>query len=88
MTGSCPNYLDAPSHMLLAYLPESDSLTLFGHLSAGDRLNYKSNESLGKHAVAPRSGQQTGILDLKQSSLEPHADIGCEQYRFLCTSQL
>jgi hypothetical protein len=44
MTNSCPNYLDAPSHMPLPYLPEFDSLALFGISSVGDKLNYGSSE--------------------------------------------
>jgi hypothetical protein len=65
MANSCPNYLDASSNMLLAYLPESNSLALFGHLSAGDKLNYGSSEFREKHAVAPKSEQQTATLDQK-----------------------
>jgi hypothetical protein len=36
MGGSYPNYCDVP--------PEFDLLTLFGHLSAADRLNRGSSE--------------------------------------------
>jgi hypothetical protein len=52
MTDTCPNYLDSPSRMLLAYLPGFALLAQFGHPSAGDRLNYESNEFRGTHAVA------------------------------------
>jgi hypothetical protein len=45
MVDSSPNYLDAPSHKPLAYLPEFGLLTQFGHPSAGDRPNYGSSES-------------------------------------------
>jgi hypothetical protein len=53
MTYSCPNYLDAPSHKPLAYLPEFGLLAQFRHLSTGDRLNYESSEFRGTRAVAP-----------------------------------
>jgi hypothetical protein len=88
MVGSCPNYLDPPSHMLWAYLSESDSLTLFGHQSAGDKLSCGSTGSLGKHAVAPKTEPQTGILDPKQLSSEPHADTEHERSRSWRTSLL
>jgi hypothetical protein len=44
MTDACPNYLDSPSRMLLAYLLGFDLLTKFGHPSAGDRPNCESSE--------------------------------------------
>jgi hypothetical protein len=63
MTNTCPNYQDIPSHKLLAYLPEFDLLSQFVHPSMDDRPNYGSIESQGKHAVVPRSEQQTMTLD-------------------------
>jgi hypothetical protein len=54
----------------------------------GERLNYESGESQGKHVVVPRSEKQTMTHDLRQSSLELHADITHEQYRFQHTSSL
>jgi hypothetical protein len=63
MANSCPSCLDVPLRRLLAYLPIFGSLAQFGYLFAGDRLNYGSNESQGKHAIVPRSEQQTMILD-------------------------
>jgi hypothetical protein len=44
MTDTCPNYLDSPSRILLAYLPGFGLLAQFGNLSVGDRLNYESSE--------------------------------------------
>jgi hypothetical protein len=70
MTDACPNYLDIPSRMLLAYLPIFGSLTQFGHPSVDDRLNCGSSESRGKHAVIPRSEQQTVTLNRTQSSFK------------------
>jgi hypothetical protein len=37
MADACPNYLDSPSHMLLANLPGFGLLAQFGHPSTGDR---------------------------------------------------
>jgi hypothetical protein len=65
MEDSCPNYLGALLHMRLAYLPKFDSLALFGHPSAGDRLNYGLTKFRGKRAVAPKSEQQTATIDRK-----------------------
>jgi hypothetical protein len=44
MTDACPNYLDSPSRMLLAYFSGFGLLTQFGHPSAGDRPNCESSE--------------------------------------------
>jgi hypothetical protein len=44
MADTCPNYLDSPSRMLLAYLPGIGLLAQFGHSSAGDRPNCESSE--------------------------------------------
>jgi hypothetical protein len=63
MANSCPNYQDVSSHKPLAYLPEFDLLYQFDHPSASDRPNYGLNEYHGKHAVVPRSEQQTMTLD-------------------------
>jgi hypothetical protein len=63
MADSCPNYLDVPLHKLLAYIPIFGSLAQFGHPSMGDRLNYGSSESRGKHAIVPRSEKQIVTLD-------------------------
>jgi hypothetical protein len=41
------------------------TLAQFGHPSMDDRTNYGSNESLGTHAVAPKSERQTVTLDRK-----------------------
>jgi hypothetical protein len=56
---SYPNSLDITLHKLIAYPPGFGLLARFGHLSVDDRPNYGSNESLGMHAVAPKSEQQT-----------------------------
>jgi hypothetical protein len=88
MANSFPNYQDVPSHKLLAYFPEFDLLSQFGHPSVDDRLNYGLSESQGKHAVVHRSEQQTMTLDRRRSSLELHADITHERYRFQHTSPL
>jgi hypothetical protein len=62
MANSCLNYQVVPSHKPLAYLLESDLLSQFGYSSVGDRLNYGSSESQGKHAVVPKNKQQTVAL--------------------------
>jgi hypothetical protein len=65
MVDACPNYLDSPSCMLLAYLPIFGLLTQFGHPSMGDKPNCESNESRGTRAIALKSEQQTMTLDQK-----------------------
>jgi hypothetical protein len=65
MTDACPNYLDSPSRMLLAYLPGFGLLAQFGHPSAGDRPNCESSEFRGTCAVAPKSERETATLDQK-----------------------
>jgi hypothetical protein len=65
MADSCPNYPNVPSRMPSACLPVFGSLALFDRPSVGDRLNYESSESRGKCEVAPKSEQQTVILDQK-----------------------
>jgi hypothetical protein len=88
MANSCPNYHDILSYKPLAYLSEFDLLSQFDHPFVGDRSNYASSESQGKHAIVLISEQQTVTLDQRQSSLELHADIAHEQYRFQHTSPL
>jgi hypothetical protein len=65
MADACPNYLDSPSRMLLAYLLGFGLLTQFGHPSMGDRLNYESSEFQGMRVVAPKSERQTATLNQK-----------------------
>jgi hypothetical protein len=65
MANSCPNYLDAPSHKLLAYLLKLGLLTQFGHSSKGDRSNCGSSESRGSCVVSPKSEQQITTLNQK-----------------------
>jgi hypothetical protein len=86
MADACPNYLDVPLHMPLAHPPRFDLLTQFGYPSVGDRLNYGSSDFQGKHAVVPRSEQQTVTIDQARSSLELHEDITHERYRSRHTS--
>jgi hypothetical protein len=82
MADACPNYLDSPSRMLLAYLLGFGLLTQFGHPSVGDRLNYESSDSRGTRAVAPKSERQTVTLNQKWSSLKLRASIAHEQCGF------
>jgi hypothetical protein len=72
---ACPNYLNSPSRMLLAYLPRFGWLIQFGHLSAGDRPNCESTEFRGTRAVAPKSERQTMTLDQKWSSSKLRVDF-------------
>jgi hypothetical protein len=65
MVDSCPTCPDTPLNRFKAYPLESNLLTPSGHLSEDDKLNYGSDGFLGKHAVAPRSGQQTETHDQK-----------------------
>jgi hypothetical protein len=88
MANSCPNYQDVPSHKPFAYLSEFDLLSQFGHLFVGDRLKCESSDSQEKHAVVPRSEQQTVTVNQRQSSLELHEDITHKRYRFQHTSPL
>jgi hypothetical protein len=88
MVDSCPNYLDAPSHKSLAYLPKFGLLTQFGRTSTGDRPNFESSEFRGTCEVAPKNERQIATLDKKLSSSEPRASIAREQCRFQHASQL
>jgi hypothetical protein len=63
MADSCPNYLNVPSHMPLAYPPGFGSLAMFDCQSMGDKLSYGSSEFRGKHTVVLKSEQQTVTLD-------------------------
>jgi hypothetical protein len=63
IVSSYPNSLGVPLRKLVTYPPGSGLLILFGRPSADDRLNYKSNESPGMHAAAPKSERQTATLD-------------------------
>jgi hypothetical protein len=65
MADACPNYLDSPLCMLLAYLPGFGLLTPFDRSSTGDRPKCESIEFRGLRVVAPKREQQTVTLDLK-----------------------
>jgi hypothetical protein len=83
-----PSFLDIPKHMLLAYLWVFGWLAQFGHLSAGDRPNCRSDGFRGTRAVAPKSKRQTASLDRRLSSSELRVNITREPYRSPHTSKL
>jgi hypothetical protein len=87
MEDSCPNYQDIPLRKLWAYLLEFDLLPQFSRPSTDDRLNCESSESLGMHAVAPKSEWQTATLNQKWLSSEPRASIAHEQCKSQHTSR-